>query len=115
MVVCIGQSRWIAFLLGAVIVWLLYRNITSLGRITMTVWAGVMAVIAWIMVEGALRFDAETEFSFTGAAAHLPPKFGMQVGAGMILAIYAYLGYYTVCYVGDEVKEPGRTIPRSIF
>ena len=33
----------------------------------------------------------------------------------MILAMYCYLGYYNVCYIGDEVRDPGRTIPRSIL
>jgi amino acid transporter len=33
----------------------------------------------------------------------------------MILAMYSYLGYYNVCYIGDEVRDPGRTIPRSIL
>jgi amino acid transporter len=33
----------------------------------------------------------------------------------MILAIYSYLGYYNVCYIGDEVRDPGRTIPRAII
>src|SRR5262249_47453519 len=37
-----------------------------------------------------------------------------KLGAGMILALYSYLGYYNVCYIGDEVREPGRTIPRAI-
>lgn len=26
-----------------------------------------------------------------------------------------HLGYYEVCYTGDEVKNPGRVIPRSIL
>ena len=26
-----------------------------------------------------------------------------------------YLGYYDICYIGDEVKNPGRTIPRSVI
>lgn len=29
--------------------------------------------------------------------------------------MYDYLGYYDVCFIGDEVKEPGRVIPRSIL
>jgi amino acid transporter len=33
----------------------------------------------------------------------------------MLLAIYSYLGYYNVCYVGDEIRDPGRTIPRAIL
>jgi amino acid transporter len=33
----------------------------------------------------------------------------------MILAMYSYLGYYNICYIGDEVRNPGQTIPRSIL
>jgi amino acid transporter len=29
--------------------------------------------------------------------------------------VYDYLGYYDVCYIGDEVKAPGKVIPRSII
>ena len=33
----------------------------------------------------------------------------------MILALYSYFGYYNICYVGDEVRNPGRIIPRAIL
>jgi fructoselysine transporter len=29
--------------------------------------------------------------------------------------VYAYLGYYNVCHLGGEIKNPGKNIPRSIF
>jgi amino acid transporter len=29
--------------------------------------------------------------------------------------MYGFLGYYQVCYLGDEVADPSRTIPRSII
>jgi len=29
--------------------------------------------------------------------------------------MYSYLGYYNICYIGDEVRDPGKTIPRSIL
>ena len=31
------------------------------------------------------------------------------------LAMYCFLGYYQICYLGDEVADPSRTIPRSIL
>ena len=31
-----------------------------------------------------------------------------------MIAIYDYLGYYTVAYLGDEVENPGFVIPRAI-
>src|SRR5204862_193743 len=36
------------------------------------------------------------------------------LGAAMIFAVYDYLGYYNIAYLGDEVKEPEKTIPRVI-
>ncbi len=29
--------------------------------------------------------------------------------------MYDFLGYYSVCYIGDEVASPSKTIPRSIL
>jgi amino acid transporter len=101
-------------LLGVSILVLLYRNVRDLGRLTLLFWAGVLAVVAWIAVEGALRFDPSRMFDFSAAAA-TPPNFLRSVGPAMALAIYAYLGYYNVCYVGDEVREPGKTIPRAVL
>jgi amino acid transporter len=33
----------------------------------------------------------------------------------MVMALYSYIGYYNICYIGEEVRDPGRTIPRAIF
>jgi basic amino acid/polyamine antiporter, APA family len=112
--VSFGPARLLAFLVGLGIVALLRRNITTLGRLTVTVWLGVMGVIAWVLVEGALRFDPAVAFDFSGAAA-APPDFVGKLGPAMVLAIYSYLGYYNVCYVGEEVRQPEKTIPRAIL
>jgi amino acid transporter len=40
---------------------------------------------------------------------------GAGFGAAMIKTIYAYLGYYNVCHLGGEIKNPGKNIPRSMF
>lgn len=110
-----GPSRLLGFGLGLAIIFLLYRNITTLGWLTVTFWIGVMAAIAWILIEGWLRFNPSVAFDFSGAAADFPSDFGVKLGPAMILAIYSYLGYYNVCYIGDEVRNPGRTIPRAII
>jgi len=33
----------------------------------------------------------------------------------MLIATYDYWGYYNVCFLGDEVKDPGKTIPRALL
>src|SRR2546425_12476429 len=39
----------------------------------------------------------------------------MGLGTASRIGVYDYLGYYDVCYIGDEVRNPGRVIPRSIL
>jgi amino acid transporter len=36
------------------------------------------------------------------------------LGVALIYAVYDYLGYYNIAYLGDEVKDPEKTIPRVI-
>ncbi len=107
-----GPARLGALLLGVLIIVLLYRRITSLGRLTVTFWLGVLGVIAWILIEGGLRFDSAVAFQ---RASEPPKDFVRNLGGAMILAMYSYLGYYNVCYIGDEVRDPGRTIPRAVM
>jgi len=100
-------------LLGAALVVLLYRDVRSLGRLTVLFGAGVLGAATWILIEGALRFNPAVAFDFAGTTA--PKNLPMELGAAMTLALYSYLGYYNVCYVGDEVRDPGRTIPRAVL
>jgi amino acid transporter len=113
--VTVNPARIACMLIGVFMLALLLRDITRLGRLTVTFSIGVMVAIVWILIEGALHFDAGRAFDFSGSAAGTPSNVSTGLGAGMILAIYAYLGYYHVCYIGDEVRDPGRTIPRSIL
>jgi amino acid transporter len=113
LLVSVEPSRVIAFFIGLALVWLLYRRITALGKLTVAFSIGVLAVCGWILVEGWLNFDAGVAFDFSGSAAVTPDLID-RLGPAMIPAIYCYLGYYNICYIGDEVREPGRTIPRSI-
>lgn len=102
-------------LLGVLILALLYRRITSLGRLTITFWVGVLIAIGWILAEGAWRFNPAVAFDWPTAGDAVPPLTAFGVGAATILAIYSYLGYYNVCYIGDEVRDPARTLPRAIL
>jgi amino acid transporter len=113
--VSVGPVRLALFALGVVLVALLYRRITALARLTVTLWVGVLAVIAWILAEGLLHGDLGRAFDFSGAAERWPNDFATGLGETMLLALYSYLGYYSVCYIGDEVRDPGQTIPRSIL
>lgn len=99
---------------GALNIALLYRRITSIGKITVALWTGVLLTVATVIVTGAFNFDAKRAFDFPPNAFQFSLGFLMGLGAAARIGIYDYLGYYDVCYIGDEVKDPGRVIPRSI-
>jgi amino acid transporter len=111
----IGPAKLIALGLGILIIFLLYRRINALGRLTVAIWVGVLAAIAWILAEGGIHFDVNRFVDTHGQALPPPLPLAKKVGAVTLLAMYSYLGYYNICYIGDEVKEPSRTIPRSIL
>ncbi|HJR50246.1 MAG TPA: APC family permease [Gemmatimonadales bacterium] len=94
---------------------LLYRTIGEIGRLTVTLWAGTLLTSAAVIVTGAVHFDAARAFDFPPGAFNFSVGFLLGLGAASRVGIYDYLGYYDVCYIGDEVKDPGRVIPRSII
>jgi amino acid transporter len=94
---------------------LLYRTIGQIGRLTVTLWVGTLLTSAAVIVTGALHFDAARAFDFPPGAFDFSVGFLLGLGAASRVGIYDYLGYYDVCYIGDEVKDPGRVIPRSII
>src|SRR3989454_7523469 len=96
-------------------VFLLYRNVTIISRITEYLWVGVMLTIAWVIVSGVTHFDSARAFDFPPGAFALSFNFFSGLGAAMLIAVYDYWGYYAVCFVGAEVRDPGRTIPRAIL
>jgi amino acid transporter len=96
-------------------VFLLYRKITIIERLTRYLWAGVMLTIAWIIFSAVRHFDAALAFDFPPDAFTLRPEFFTGLGAAMLVAVYDYWGYYNVCFLGGEMRDPARTIPRAVL
>ena len=92
---------------------LLYRNVGTVARMAWVMTAGVLFTIGAVIVAGATHIQpallAMPHSSFAWNAA-----FFQGLGTATLLATYDYWGYYTVCFLGGEVKEPGRTIPRAV-
>jgi amino acid transporter len=110
-----GASRGVMVAVGVLIIVLLYRKISDIGRITVCLWIGTMLTVGAVILSGPFHFDAKLAFDFPPGAFSFSLGFFMGLGAAARVGIYDYLGYYDVCYIGDEVNEPGRVIPRSIL
>lgn len=93
---------------------LLYRNITTIGAISIGLWILVVGTILWIIVGGAAHIPAAFRGQMSGTYPVLESTFWKGVGAATLIAVYDYAGYYNVCLIGGELKRPERTIPYSI-
>ncbi len=115
----IGFSQYLGYIwqgiLGLANLALLYRRITSIATITVALWIGTIVTVIVVVVTGARHFDARIAFDFPPGAFSLSLGFLMGLGTASRIGVYDYLGYYDVCYIGDEVRNPGRVIPRSIL
>src|SRR6476620_7905841 len=100
---------------GVINIALLYRRIHSIARITISLWVGTLITVLAVIVTGARHFDSRIAFDFPPGAFTFSLGFFLGLGAASRIGIYDYLGYYDVCYIGDEVRDPGRVIPRSIM
>jgi amino acid transporter len=93
---------------------LLYRNLTAIARIAWIMAGGVLLTIGAVIVAGATHFHPAMLAAPHGAFT-LNAGFFEGLGTATLLATYDYWGYYTVCFLGGEVREPGRTIPRAVL
>ncbi|MBK6797466.1 MAG: amino acid permease [Acidobacteria bacterium] len=107
--------KLIVIIVGLLNIALLYRRITHIGKITVSLWIGTLITTGAVIFTGALHFDSKIAFDFPPDAFKFSMGFLLGLGAASRVGVYDYLGYYDICYIGDEVKKPGKTIPRSII
>ena len=109
-----GGTRWILVLAVVVITLLLCRRIESIGWIAVLMTCGTLLTVALVILSGWWYMDW-SKIDFPENAFRLDSQFASGLGAAMLIAIYDYLGYYNVCHLGDEVREPSKTIPRAVM
>ncbi|HXB07816.1 MAG TPA: APC family permease [Puia sp.] len=112
-------SKWeekaVSGLVVVIVTVLLFRNVRTIGKMAVFLWAGVIIILLWIILSGFTHHQV--------AYSPLPEKgqtmfswsFMALIGHASVKTIYSYLGYYNVCHLGGEIRNPGRNIPRSIF
>jgi amino acid transporter len=103
----------ISLLATGLVTLLLYRRIESIRVITIALW--VIMLLSVIGTSAAGFSDFHPDFAFSYPHGMFGGQFFVGLGAGLIIGIYDYLGYFTTAYMGDELRDPGRTMPGSII
>lgn len=109
------QQKAVAVFIILMLVILLYKRIESIGRISVFLWIVTIVTIVWIIVGGITHKQVSYSFWPDDANDFFKAAFWMALGQAGVKTIYSYLGYYNVCHLGGEIKNPGKNIPRSIF
>jgi amino acid transporter len=94
---------------------LLYRNISTIGKMSTMLWVGVVGTILWIIWGGLQNGHLFEPIKVMNDGLQLNALFGVALGAASVKTIYSYLGYYNVCHLGSEIKDPAKIIPRSML
>jgi APA family basic amino acid/polyamine antiporter len=110
-----SNASILAICVIAFCVFLLYRKITIIEKFAKFLWIGVMLTIAWIIFAGVTHFNPSLAFNFPPNAFDLNQNFFLGLGSALLVAVYDYWGYYNVNFFAGEVKNPEKTIPRSII
>jgi amino acid transporter len=126
----IGFSQYLAYLIpslddmskkavsGALVIFitiLLYRKVEDIGKISVFMGMIVIGTILWLIISGLTHFHPALAFSYPKGAFDMTPLFFFGLGQACTKTVYSFLGYYNVCHLGGEIKDPERNIPRSIF
>ena len=125
----IGFSSYLSYLLplntfaakavsgGVVIliVVLLYRKIEAIGKISMFLWGGVILTLLWIIGGGIAHGNFTDPIKHINDGLTINYAFVAAIGFAGVKSIYSYLGYYNVCHLGGEIKDPTKNIPHSMF
>jgi amino acid transporter len=110
-----GGPNTIAAFAVLVVTLLLCRNIKTLGWMSIALCVGTFLALFAVIFAGFTHFDwhlytiPKDQFHWDNAG-----NLAKGLGAAMTLAVYDYLGYYNICHLGDEVRDPARTIPRAV-
>jgi amino acid transporter len=111
----VNGATFLAIATCLLAVFLLYRKITAIGWMSKLLFSVVLGTVAWIIFASLTHFNAKLAFSFPPGAFHLSSNFFTGLAAAMLVANYDYWGYYNVCFLGGEVRNPEKNIPRALL
>ena len=109
-----GGTSTLAACCCLLVTWMLSRRINVIGWFGIVLCTGTILTVVIVIVSGLTHFNASL-LTLPPDAFKIDGKWVNGLGAAMLIAIYDYLGYYNICHLGEEVRDPGRTIPRAVI
>ena len=109
------ESKIVSGTVVILIVFLLYRKIEAIGKISVLLWVGVFIIMGWIIIGALQHGNFLSPIRHMNDGLELNSGFAAALGFACVKTVYSYLGYYNVCHLGGEIINPEKNIPRSMF
>jgi len=109
------EGKVVAVAVCALITILLYRDIHSVGRLSIVLWVVVIFTALAVTAAGIANFHLSRVLDFPPHAFSFSRQFFAGLGGATLLAMYDYGGYNNACFFAGEIKRPEYVIPRSIL
>ncbi len=109
------EGKVVAVAVCALITILLYRDIHSVGRLSIVLWVVVIFTALAVTAAGIANFHLSRVLDFPPHAFTFSRQFFVGLGGATLLAMYDYGGYNNACFFAGEIKRPEYVIPRSIL
>lgn len=109
------MSKVVSACLVIFVITLLYRKIDSIGKISTILWAGVIITLFWVIGGGIVHGNFLEPIRHINDGITLNAAFVAALGFASVKSVYSFLGYYNICHLGAEIKNPQKNIPRSMF
>ncbi|HVM26317.1 MAG TPA: APC family permease [Mycobacteriales bacterium] len=103
-----GHERAVAVAAVVGLAAVTWRGVTKGVALTKVLVAVVLAALALVVVAGITAPDADAGRLLT----HDAGAYGVLQGAGLLF--FAFAGYARLATLGEEVRDPERTIPRAV-
>jgi amino acid transporter len=109
------EGKVVAIAVCVLITVLLYRDIHSVGRLSIVLWVVVIFTALAVTAAGIANFHLSRVLDFPPHAFTFSRQFFVGLGGATLLAMYDYGGYNNACFFAGEIKRPEYVIPRSIL
>lgn len=110
-----AMGKVVSACLVILVITLLYRKIDSIGKISTILWSGVIITLFWVIGGGIVHGNFLQPILDINDGITLNAAFVTALGFASVKSVYSFLGYYNICHLGAEIKNPQRNIPRSMF
>ncbi len=104
----------LAALACVLMAFVLYRPIKTVGRMSVVMLGVVLTAMFWVIGTGLVHINTKMAFDFPPGALHPSKSVFFGLAAATLVAMYNHGGYNDITYLGGEVKNPEKNIPRAI-